>query len=264
MSKMNNPFDNDAATINMLSQAQKEGLSRLNNVIESKTLGVLTGEVGSGKSTLLRLLAASLSPTEYQVVYLSSAAMSPKDLYGAILSTLGETPSYGLTKIKQQFREILDLRTSGHSRQIVLFIDESHELPTHTLLELRFLMTHGLAPQAAFPVILAGQAKLRSELRKTVLEAIAQRVRMQYHLSGMNVDECISYVNEHMNRSGITRPVFTTDAIKLIHAVSRGIPRIINLLSAHSLHAAEVNNDNAIEEKHVMAVIADLDKQRGA
>jgi len=258
-----NPFDTDTAAIALLSQEQKEAMSRMALVIESKTLGVLTGEVGSGKSTLLRLLASSLSPTEHQVVYLSSAAVTPHDLYSAILTALGETPSYGLAKVKRQFQELLELRKGGNSRQIVIFIDEGHELSTKTLLELRFLMSYALEPQPSFPVILAGQAKLRSELRKTVLEAIAQRIRMQFHLSGMLGEECVSYVNEHMTRAGLTRPVFTTDAIKLIHAVSRGIPRMIKLLCAHSLHAAQNKGDNAIEEKHVMAVIADLDKQRG-
>lgn len=264
MRNLSNPFDSNPDTITLLSQAQKEALSRMALVVESKTLGVLTGEVGSGKSTILRLLASSLSPTEHQVVYLSSAALSPNDLYGAILTALGETPSYGLVKVKRQFQEILEVRMSGGSRQIVAIIDEAHELPTKTLLELRFLMSRGLEPQSAFPVILAGQAKLRAELRKSILEAISQRVRMQFHLSGMSAEECVSYVNERMDRASLTRPVFTADALKLIHAVSRGIPRVINLICAHSLHAAQAKEDNAIEEKHVMAVIADLDRQRGA
>ena len=48
-----------------------------------------------------------------------------------------------------------------------------------------------------------------------------------------------------------------------IHASSHGIPRVINLLCAHALFASSQRKDNAIEEKHVMMVLADLERQRG-
>ena len=265
MALRKNPFDADPGSEVILSQAQKEALSRMTLVVESKTLGVLTGEVGSGKSTILRLLAASLSPIEYQLVYLSSAGLSPKDLYDGLLKSLGENPAYGLAKVKQQFQEVAQSRRSGNSRQIVALIDEAHELSDKTLLELRFLMCQGLErPASLFPIVLAGQSKLRRELRKSIFESIAQRVRMQFHLSGMSMEECVSYVNARMDKANLSKPVFTQNALTLIHACSRGIPRVINLLCAHSLHAVQARGENAIEEKHVLAVIADLDKQRGA
>jgi type II secretory pathway predicted ATPase ExeA len=70
---------------------------------------------------------------------------------------MGETPAFSAPKVKQQWRDILDARSAGNSRQLVLFIDEAHDMPETTLLGLRFLMAHGMDPNPAFPVILAGQ-----------------------------------------------------------------------------------------------------------
>ena len=56
-------------------------------------------------------------------------------------------------------------------------------MPETTLLELRFLMTHGMDPNPAFPVILAGQGKLRRDLNTNLMEPISQRIRMQYTLA---------------------------------------------------------------------------------
>lgn len=260
---MINPFHQIPECPEFMSTAQQEALSRMMHVVETKTLGVLTGEVGSGKSTLLRTMATNLSPTDYQVVYLCSSRMSPKELYGSILKAIGEIPAFSSTKIKQQWREILDDRARCQTRQLVVMIDEAHDMPDTTLLEIRFLMTRGMEPQPPFPVILAGQGKLRRELNTNLMEPISQRVSMQYHLAGMTVTECSRYIDNQMKSVHLDRPVFTESAVKLIHATAQGIPRVVNLLCGNALILVDQKGENAIDERHVGSVISDLEKQRG-
>jgi len=245
------------------SAIQEEALSRLMHVVESKALGVLTGEVGSGKSTLLRIVAGNLPQSDYQVVYLSSSRMNPKELYTGTLRAMGETPAFSVPKVKQQWREALDSRSAGNGRQLVLLIDEAHDMPDSTLLELRFLMTRGMSPNPAFPVILAGQGKLRRDLNTKLMEPISQRIRMQYHLGGMTAQECARYILHQMQKADLTLPVFTEGAMKAIHATSQGIPRVVNLLCGSALILSRKNEENAVEEKHIANVPADIDRQRG-
>lgn len=260
---MNNPFFQAVDKPEYMGAAQQEALSRMNHVVETKSLGVLTGEVGSGKSTLLRTLAGMLGASDHQVIYLCSSRMSPKDLYASILRNMGEVPSFSTSKIKQQWHEIMEDRTRVQSRQLVVMIDEAHDMPNTTLLELRFLMTRGMEAQSPFPVILAGQAKLRRDLNTNLMEPISQRIRMQYHLSGMTVTECQQYVDQRMKSAGLERPVFTESAIKQIYSTTQGVPRLLNLLCGNSLILAAQKSDNAVEDRHVTAVLADLDRQRG-
>lgn len=260
---MTNPFEIVPGRLDYMSIAQQEALSRMNYAIETKTLGVLTGEVGSGKSSLLGTLANNLPVSDYQLICLSSSNLNVKDLYSGVLKAVGESPSFSLSKLKQQWQELLDSRTMGQSRQLAVLIDEAHELPDNTLLELRFFMSRGLNQNPQFPVILSGQSKLRRDLTRNRLESIAQRVRMQYHLTGMNFEECSDYIEYRMKIASMERPVFTDGAKKIIHATSKGLPRVINLLAGPALHQALKKNDNAVEEKHVHAVIADWDRQRG-
>lgn len=258
-----NPFLQGPHAPAYRSAAQEEAFSRLMHVVETKSLGVLTGDVGSGKSTLMRLVAGKLPPAEYQTVYLASSRLNPKDLYTGTLRSLGETPAFATPKVKQQWRDVLAARGNGNTRQLVLLIDEAHDLPEATLLELRFLMTQGMDPHPAFPVILAGQGKLRRDLNTTVLEPISQRIRMQYHLGGMTAPECARYVLHHMQQAQLERPVFTEGALKSIHATSQGIPRVVNLLCGSALLLAEQKEENAVEERHIAVVLADMDRQRG-
>ena len=258
-----NPFDLIPGKLEFMGIAQKEALSRMMYAVQTKTLGVLTGEVGSGKSSLLGTLTQNLAASDYQLVCLSSSDLHVKDLYGGVLKAVGESPSFSLSKIKQQWRELQESRFGEQSRQLVVLIDEAHELSDNTLLEIRFFMSRGLDPTPHFPVILAGQSKLRRDLNRNRLEPIAQRVRMQYHLAGMSPDECSAYIEYRMNLASLDRPVFTDGAKKLIHATSKGLPRVVNLLAGPALYQAEQKNDNAVEEKHVHSVIADWEKQRG-
>ena len=142
-------------------------------------------------------------------------------------------------------------------------IDEAHDMPNNALLELRFLMTRGMEAQSPFPVILAGQAKLRRDLNTNLMESISQRIRMQYHLSGMTVTECQQYADQKMRSANLERPVFTESAIKQIYSTTQGVPRLVNMLCGNSLILATQKSDNAVEDRHVTAVLADLDRQRG-
>jgi len=260
---MTNPFEMVPGKLDYMSVAQQEALSRMTYAIETKALGVLTGEVGSGKSSLLGTLANNLPVSDYQLICLSSSNLNVKDLYSGVLKAVGDSPSFSLSRLKQQWQELLDSRAMGQSRQLAVLIDEAHELPDNTLLELRFFMNRGLNQHPQFPVILSGQSKLRRDLTRNRLEPIAQRVRMQYHLAGMNFEECSDYIECRMKLANMERPVFTDGAKKIIHATSKGLPRVINLLAGPALHQALKKNDNAVEEKHIHSVIADWDKQRG-
>lgn len=258
-----NPFLANGERPRLLGAAQQEALARMRLVVEDRTLGVLTGEVGSGKSTLLALLADELPQADYQVIWLSSSRMTSKELYAGLLKALGETPAFSAVRVRQQWHDLLEARTSAQARPLAVMIDEAHEWPEPSLLELRFLMTQGKNPHPAFPVVLAGQGKLRRTLNTNLLEPIAQRVRMQYHLTGLTLPECQAYLDDRMLQAGRERPVFTESAAKAIFAATQGIPRVVNLIAGNALMLTLKNNENAVDERHVVSVLADMDRQRG-
>lgn len=259
-----NPFLTDSEPMAVLGSAQQEALARMRHVVESGTLGVLTGEVGSGKSTLLGLLASEQQKTDRLVIWLSCSRMSVKELYGGVLKALGESPAFSVTKIRQQWAEWTESRSLSGGRDILLLIDEAHEMPDTTLLEIRFMMTEPKSTRPAFPVVLAGQGKLRRTLNTNLLEPIAQRIRMQFHLTGLSAVECQKYLDDCMQAADLKRPIFTEAACKTIHSVAQGVPRMVNHLAGNALMIVQRTNENAVEERHVSSVLADMERQRGS
>ena len=100
-------------------------------------------------------------------------------------------------------------------------------------------------------------------VNNNLMEPIAQRIRMQYHLGGLSAAECQKYLDDRMQAADLKRPVFTEAACRTIHSVSQRIPRDVNQLAGSALMLVQRTNENAVEERHVKSILADMEQQRG-
>jgi len=257
-----NPFDTAIELPEYLSASQTEAISRMKYAISHNGLGVLTGEIGSGKSTVLRRLCTAAEAENTRFVYICRTSIAPKELYLELLNAYSLNAGALLAKIKGCWESHLENLLLDKEKLIVV-IDEAHELPPATLLELRFLMNYRMDLEAPFPIILAGQPRLRTELRKQAYEAISQRVMMQYHIGMMTAEDTAGYIGSRMDALKLTSPLFSESAITFIHASSNGITRVVNQICRHAFFSASNTGSQVIEEKHIAAVLADMDLQRG-
>lgn len=261
---MTKPFIRDiSASALFESVGHREALARLRLVVEHNYLGLLTGEVGSGKSTLVRCLLEGLDSVCYQPVYISTSNLKPKDFYGELLHHLGEVPPYSLAKVKRLWNDVLTTRQEQGDKTLVIIADEAQEMSEAMLVELKFLVNSQMDSCSLSPVILVGQSELRRTLRLKKHEAIAQRISLQYHLSGLTSDETKAYVKHQMQTAGMVTPLFSDTAMGRIHAASQGIPRLINHFCSQALHDATQRGHEVIEEAHISRVLADYDRQKG-
>src|SRR4029077_20835517 len=58
-----------------------------------------------------------------------------------------------------------------------------------------------------------------------------QRITVSYHLPPLDAEETGNYINHRLRRAALATPIeFPREATDLIHARSRGVPRIINVI----------------------------------
>lgn len=112
-------------------------------------------------------------------------------------------------------------------------------------------------------LILVGQPELRRILRMNKYEAIAQRIHLQYHLSGLTSQESATYIRHQMKQAGLTTPVFADSALGLIHSETKGIPRLINTICTHALYEAKRNGSEVVEDAQIGRIFANAERQRG-
>jgi type II secretory pathway predicted ATPase ExeA len=257
------PFGRDPKPEDLfLSTSYKEALVRLEMMVQYRYLGLLTGEVGSGKSTLIRRLFASVDPLKYQPVYLNLADMKPRDFYAELLCYAGERPLYSLTKAKRLWGEILEERVSQNDRTFLVVIDEAQFLSDAMLTELRFTMSHRLDSCSLFPLILVAQPEIRRPLILKKNAALAQRIQLSFHLSGLSNEEVAQYVRHRMSVAAVNTPVFAEGALTMLHSATQGIPRLINQFASQALLEATAKNLQVIDDNMIGRVLADYDRQR--
>jgi type II secretory pathway predicted ATPase ExeA len=221
---------------------------------------VITGEVGCGKTTLLRHLLTQL-PQDVTVGLISNTAKAGDDLLKWVLLAFGQDYSHqDPVELHQRFETFLiDQYASG--KRVVLIVDEAQHLPVDTLEELRMLSNINADKDQLLQIILTGQPELQEKLERPELRQFAQRIGVNYHLKPLTSEETPRYIRHRLERAGGDPALFTDQAIALIHAQGRGIPRLINGLCDLALVYGYADGAHQIDEPTVRTVIDDQQGQ---
>ena len=157
----------------------KQLLKDIRGAIMEGRLIAVCGVVGSGKTVTMRRLQQLLAE-EKRVIVSKSLAVEKHSIK---LSTLITALFYDLSPDKQvriptqgekRERELREL-LKKHKRPVVLFVDEAHDLHSHTLTGLKRLMEVIEDGGGLLSVVLAGHPKLKNDLRRPTMEEIGYR-----------------------------------------------------------------------------------------
>lgn len=242
-----------------VTPALREWQARFAVVLAERGLAVLTGESGVGKSTALRLVWQTLTPTHHLPLYLPvSDAWTPRQLYRTLAHRLDIPPTRFADDTERQVRDTLWTLATQQGRLPVLALDEAHLLTPRLLQELRFLLNFALDTTAPLVVVLAGHTELRQKLAWRPLEAIRQRVTLAYQLPPFTTEQTARYLQHHLQRVGIDRPVFTDSALQAGHDWSQGVARRLNTWARTCLVAAYAAQSPLVDDSVVATAIHEL------
>lgn len=216
------------------SPQHKEALARLEYAVEEKELALLVGDIGSGKTTLSRALIDRIGESR-PVVLLINPRLTPTQLLRAIAQGLGiESPRFRNDLLDALHGKLFELYEQ--KREPLLIIDEAQLIPTKaTFDEIRLLTNFQLDDQNLLSVILIGQPELDTRLARDAYAPLRQRIGLRYSLGPLSLEETIRYIDHRIRVAGGARNPFSRAAMEEIHAVSGGIPRLINTLATTAL-----------------------------
>jgi len=230
-----------------LSERHAEALAHLlYGINEAGGFIQLTGEVGTGKTTVIRSLLEQL-PGHADVALILNPRVTPAEFLLTICEELHiPVPEAGRNSTKTEMdligRQLLDTHARG--RRVVLIVDEAQNLSTQTLEQVRLLTNLETATTKLLQIILIGQPELRTLLDQPELRQLAQRITGRYHLDPLSAEESSGYVKHRMRVAGATAEVFTPSALREIHRLSGGIPRVINVICDRALLGAFTQEDH--------------------
>lgn len=214
-----------------LGEAHREGLATLvYGVRARKGFVLLTGEVGTGKTTLLHALLSKLD-SNTAAAFLFNPKLEPLDFFHVLFDELGiEERCATKAEYLLALNRFLIARL-GKGLPTLLIVDEAQNLSPEMLEEIRLLSNLETPTSKLLQIMLVGQPELNQMLSRPDLRQLRQRIVLRHHLRPFDEKETADYVEERMRLAGYTGPgAFDRGALREVYEVSRGIPRVLNIV----------------------------------
>jgi type II secretory pathway predicted ATPase ExeA len=229
--------------------------SLMHGVRERKGLILLTGEVGTGKTTLLKTLLERLDKNLYPSAFVFNTRLSTIQLLDFMMSDFGiEHDLADKAHMLMILRHWL-LERAEKGLTAILVIDEAQNLPVPVLEEVRLLNNLETPAQKLLQIVLAGQPELEEKLKRPELRQLRYRLAHWCRTRALNLPETNSYVGFRLRvAGGDIENTFTPDAVAHVYRFSRGVPRLINLLCAHSMISAYADQEKPVSGETVQAM----------
>jgi len=236
----------------------------LTSVRKREGLVVVTGEIGSGKTTLCRTVIEQLDRRTLTSL-VTDPFVSGEDLLKTILVDFGvashdelargDATCHELSTTLLSFVESLaPLQASA-----IVMIDEAQNLPADVLEQVRILAEAGEA-STLLQVILVGQPSLTALLRRRENGSLQQRVTVRATLLPLPFDELDDYLIYRMAVAGTgPRVQFDQPAVERIYRLSKGLPRVVNLIADRALARGAELSSGVIDASLIDAAADDLD-----
>ena len=222
---------------------------------------VLTGDIGTGKTTLCRTLLEQFDQTTFTALILNPF-LSVEELLREVLLSFGvvskdalKTGRLATASKHELIRTLHDFLLSlvPLHGSAVLIIDEAQHLSPDVLEEIRILSNLETNDQKLLQIVIVGQLNLLDVLATNELRQLDQRISIRCSLKALTREEVEAYVTHRLwVARGSTSVSFTPKAFDLVHSVSGGVPRMINLLCDRALMVACEAQTSRISEEHIV------------
>lgn len=220
---------------------------------------VITGEIGSGKTTLIQKLLSELDENVL-VAKIFQTQLDEVEFLQAVLVEFGLNP-FNAKKV-----ELIDMLNTFlldnflQLKQLVLIVDDAHNLSLKVLEEIRMLSGLETRKEKVLHVILVGQPSLNDMLDSPEMEQLLQRVRLRYHIRSLTENDTRDYIHHRLRIAGAQDPagVFAPDTFPIIYKYTGGLPRLINTLCDTAMTCAFADNIHSVSMATLNTAIEEL------
>jgi general secretion pathway protein A len=228
---------------------QSKELTRIEeNLKEHIRLGyftALTGSVGAGKTTLVRKMIEELKKARMVVsesMSMEKERVNLTSLVNALYMDFGEKAEKERESRDRKLFQLIE----KHSRRVVLFVDDAHNLPNKTLFGLKALVEKGLC------VVLVGHPRLAFNLKRGVMEEIGLRCEC-LELQGL-AGETSSYLKWLIEEAKGEIEIFSSEAQDEIEQLCR-TPLQVQRIAWEAIKQGYLEGEKQISRETILNVI---------
>ncbi|HET9741793.1 MAG TPA: AAA family ATPase [Terriglobales bacterium] len=242
------------------SGTHREALaSMLYGVQSERGFMAMIAQPGMGKTMLLFNLLQQLGSSA-RTAFLFQTQCDAREFLGYLLTDLGiKIRDYNPIRMHEELKAEL-LKEAQAGRQVVVIIDEAQNLDTSVLETIRLLSDFENPGRKLLQIILAGQSQLAEKIASPQLMQLRQRLSLIIPIKPLSRTEVATYMARRMQVAGYDGPaLFTPEAVGMIAARSRGIPRVVNNYCFNALSIACAAQKPVVDREIVLEVAHDLE-----
>ncbi len=239
------------------SHVHQEALDRLVAAVTLRRgINAIIGEPGLGKSMLIRTLLQGFT-NQVRFAWVFNTNLNSRELIKYICRDFGFAPKGD--DLGDLLMELYEFLIKSYQEEIftVLIVDEAQNLSFEALEEIRQLSNLETSRNKLLQIILSGQPQLDAYLEEPALHQLKQRISLKATLHRLDADDTRDYILHRMQVAGSRgQDVFTDSAIKKIHEISDGVPRLINQTCDNALLSAWQKKTKSVDAIVVQELLA--------
>jgi len=225
------------------------------NLIQEGGFALVTGEPGTGKSVVLRLLAERLGQLrDITVGAITHPSSNLADFYREMGDLFGvELKPHNRWGGFKALRERWLAHLEGTLLRPVLLIDEAQEMHPAVLSELRLLSSMQFDSRTLLSVVLAGDARLSTKLRRDELLPLGSRIRTRLLMEYADRNELMACLKHLLVTAG-NASVMTPELMQTLCDHALGNYRVLTVMAAELLASAAQQEITQLDEKLYLEV----------
>lgn len=222
-----NPFGRELPQEALITNAKIKHFGwKVENLVLDGGFGLIVGESGLGKSVIFRLLHERLGQVgDISVAEFTRPQSGITDFYRELGKLFGiDFKTGNRFGGHQQLRDKWNAHINTTLFRPVLLIDESQEMHSVVLSELRLLASTSFDSKVILTAVLGGDSRLLQKLEQADLLPLKSRIRARLHLEEYTRDELIELLTEALAKAG-NPGLMTMNLMETVADHSVGNPR---------------------------------------
>jgi len=231
-----------------IGEKHKEALAILSyGILDNKGFLFLTGDVGTGKTTIINALINNLDD-DVIAAHVPDPGLEDFDFFNFIANVFSIDKKFSTKgEFLNHLRKFLNDAYSKN-KKVLLIIDEAQRLKSELLEEIRLLSNIERQDTKLLNIFFVGQKEFNNILIEPENRALRQRITINYHIEPLTENETKEYIKHRLNIAGSKRNIFSSSAIGEIFSLSKGFPRLINIICDLALLTGYVKEQKTINE----------------
>lgn len=195
---------------------------------------VLTGDIGTGKTILVKRMIAQegLVPV---FVTVSGPELTGLDVYRLLAEEFRMNRRFESREAFVAGFSRMLLQAVDAGRKSILIIDEAQRLTPDALRDIAVLVDLQSNGKRLLKILLVGQLEFDVDEAFRRYGGIGPAIAARCRLEPLAEAETQSFIEHRLNVAGRVQPLFSPEAVREVHALSKGVPRLINFICDHAL-----------------------------